>query len=133
MRKRKTVPKGRTLMTNDKYLPGAYTGSKKKRGAIVFDSNDNDELAVVPMSSKPGSNRTRLKNYQDGKSYFKHYIETVDNEGKPIKINEKFSENHKNMDVSKKDLSIIEDTLFNTCKQHQKNRKKYSEYKKSPR
>ena len=135
MRKRRIVPKGRTLKTNDKYLSGAKTGSTKERGVVVIDSNIDNDLAVVPMSHTPGKNRTKLEKYNDGTSYFKHYIETTDNEGKAIRINDKFKANHQNMDVSKADVEYITDTVLNKCKQRQRNQKKYKKFKnkKSPR
>ena len=119
------VPKGRTLSTYDKYLPGGKkTGSDKKRPVVVIEANPENELAVVPLSSRAGKNRTRLKNYQQGQSYFKHFVEIEDNEGKPIKVNAKFRENHKNMDVSCEDVKFITDKVLNHSKASMGNRKK---------
>ena len=111
-KKSKFVPWGRTLITKDNFLGKQKTGSKKTRPVVVVDNNERNELAVVPLSSKNGANRTRLKNYLQGKSYYKHFLEIEDNEGKPIKVNDKFRENHKNMDVSHKDVELIRNTLF---------------------
>lgn len=59
------VLKGRTIFTYDKYLPGGKkTDSEKKRPVVVIEANASNELAVVPLSSRTGKNRTRLKNYQ---------------------------------------------------------------------
>ena len=67
------VPHGRTLSTRDGYLPGGKkTGSDKKRPVVVIESKENGDLAVVPLSSRDGANRTRLPHYQQGQSYFKH-------------------------------------------------------------
>lgn len=120
------VPQGRTLSTYDKYLSGGdKTGSKKVRPVVVIEANNRNELAVVPLSSnKTGKNRTHLKNYQQGQSYFKHYVEIKDNEGAPIRINEKFRENNNTMDVSATDVNYIRDTVFNHSKPMQKNRKR---------
>ena len=63
------VPQGRTLSTYDRYLgKGGKTGSKKERPVVVIETNDYNDLAVVPLSSREGKNRTRLKNYQQGQS-----------------------------------------------------------------
>ena len=124
------VPKGRTLSTYDKYLPGGKkTGSDKKRPVVVIEANSENEVAVVPLSSRAGKNRTRLKNYQQGQSYFKHFVEIEDDEGKPIKINAKFRENHPNMDVSKKDVESMRVILFNRSKPMNDNRKKLKRFR----
>lgn len=58
------VPQGRTLSTKDNYLGnGKKTGSEKERPVVVIEANENNDLAVVPLSSRQGKNRTRLKNY----------------------------------------------------------------------
>lgn len=129
-KKDKYVPWGRTLTTRDNYLGKQKTGSKKIRPVVVVDNNSRNELAVVPLSSKKGANRTRLKNYLQGKSYYKHYLEIEDNEGKPIKVNNKFRENHKNMDVSHKDVELIRNTLFKKSKTKQYNIKQFDKFKK---
>ena len=124
------VPQGRTLSTYDKYLPGGKnTGSEKKRPVVVIEANARNELAVVPLSSREGKNRTRLKNYQQGQSYFKHFVEIEDNEGKPIKVNSKFRENHPNMDVSFEDVNYITDKVLNHSKASMGNRKKMKKFK----
>jgi len=129
--KDKYVPWGRTLTTNDKYLGKQKTSSNKTRPVVVIDNNKNNELAVVPLSSRNGKNRTRLKNYQQGQSYYKHFVEIEDNEGQPIKVNAKFKANHKNMDVSKKDVNEIRKTVFSNSKQKQRNKKYYDRLHKN--
>ena len=96
---------------------------------VVIEANSENELAVVPLSSGAGKNRTRLKNYQQGQSYFKHFVEIEDDEGKPIKINAKFRENHPNMDVSKKDVESMRVILFNRSKPMNDNRKKLKRFR----
>ena len=119
------VPKGRTLKTHDNYLSGGKkTGSKKERPVVVIEANARNDLAVVPLSSRDGKDRTRLKNQPQGQSYFKHYVEIQDDEGNPIRINRKFKENHPNMDVSGEDVEKIRDKVFNHSKPMQENRKK---------
>lgn len=132
MTKRKNfIPWGRTLTTNDKYLGKQKTHSNKKRPVVVVDTVE-DNLAVVPLSSKNGANRTELKGYQNKKTkqktYYKHYLEIEDDEGKPIRVNDKFRENHKNMDVSQNKVMEIRKTIFNDSKQKQRNRKLYDRF-----
>lgn len=128
------VPLGRTLSTNDRFLPGAKTGSTKKRPVVVIETNDKNDLAVVPLSSRDGNNRTKLKNYGNGKSYFKHFVETEDDEGKAIRVNEKFKENHPDLDLSRQDVGHIRDTVFKHSKPMEKNKRKIEKFrKKNPR
>lgn len=129
------VPQGRTLTTHDNFLGKNKTGSTKKRPVVVIEANERNDLAVVPLSSRPGKNRTKLAKYQQGQSYFKHYVEIEDDEGKPIRVNRKFKENHPNMDVSDDDVAFMRDTLFKHSKPMQENRKKMGKFrgKKSPR
>lgn len=128
------IPWGRTLTTNDNYLGKQKTGSSKTRPVVVVDNNRENELAVVPLSSKNGKNRTELKGYQNTKTkqktYYKHYLEIEDDKGLPIKVNNKFRENHKNMDISHKDVELIRDTLFKKSKTKQFNIKQLDKFKK---
>lgn len=124
-KKKRFIPWGRTFTTNDNFLANSKTGSKKLRPIVAIDSNNKGEIIAVPLSSRKGNNRTHLKNYQDGKSYFKHFVEIEDDEGKPIKANNKFRENHKNMDVSKKDVEKIRTTVYSESRQKQRNKKLY--------
>ena len=130
LKKNKYVPWGRTLTTKDSYLGKQKTGSKKTRPVVVVDNNSRNELAVVPLSSKKGANRTRLKNYLQGRSYYKHYLEIEDNEGKPIKVNNKFRENHKNMDLSREDVLDIRQNIFTKAKTKQRNKILYDKFHK---
>ena len=125
------VPQGRTLSTYDHYLGnGKKTGSKKERPVVVIETNDYNDLAVVPLSSRKGNDRTKLKRYQQGQSYFKHYVEIQDDEGNPIRVNKKFRENHPNMDVSNYDIEKIKDKVFNHCKASSANREKIKKFRK---
>ena len=123
------VPQGRTLTTHDQFLSGKETGSKKKRPVVVIEANKNNDLAVVPLSTTNGKNRTQLKNYQQGQSYFKHHVEIQDDEGNPIRINDKFKENHPKMDVSGSDVELIRDIVFNHSKPMQRNRKRMDKFR----
>lgn len=131
MKKKRFIPWGRTLTTNDDFLGKQKTKSCKTRPVVVVDTN-NENLAVVPLSSKKGANRTELKGYRNPKTkkptYYKHYLEIEDNEGQPIRVNEKFRENHKNMDVSQNKVMAIRDVIFNKAKTKQRNRKLYDKF-----
>lgn len=133
MAKKRFIPWGRTLTTNDNYLGKQKTGSKKERPVVVVDTN-KENLAVVPLSSKDGKNRTELKGYKNPKTkqktYYKHYLEIEDNEGKPIRVNEKFRENHKNMDVSLDKINEIRSTIFTKAKTKQRNQKLHKKFRK---
>ena len=133
--KKKEVPQGRTLTTYDHFLGGKKTGSQKKRPVVVIETNDRNDLAVVPLSSRDGKDRTRLKHYQQGQSFYKHYVEIQDDEGNPIRVNKKFRENHPNMDVSKNDVAAIRDRIFRHSRPAPENRKKMEKFrgKKKPR
>ena len=132
-KKKKFIPWGRTLTTNDKYLGKQKTGSNKTRPVVVVDTNE-DNLAVVPLSSKKGANRTELKGYQNKKTkqktYYKHYLEIEDNEGQPIRVNNKFRENHKNMDLSRENVLDIRQTIFTKARTKQRNKKLYDRFHK---
>lgn len=125
------IPQGRTLNTQDNYLgKDKKTGSEKQRPVVVIEASSQNELAVVPLSSRPGKDRTRLPKYQQGQSYFKHYIEIEDDEGKPIKINQKFKENHPNMDLSQRDTERIKDKVLYHSKTSSKNQRKLKIFRK---
>lgn len=123
------VPQGRTLTTHDKYLDKKARQPEKKRPVVVIETNARNDLAVVQLSSRDGKDRTRLKNYQQGQSYFKHYVEIMDDEGNPIRVNKKFHENHPNMDVSGEDVVFIKDKVFYHSKPMQKNRKRINKFR----
>ena len=62
-----------------------------------------------------------MGNKQD--TYFKHFVETKDNEGKPIKASKtgKFQENSSKYDLSTEDVSKIRNKVFRHAKQSTKN------------
>ncbi len=133
MKKKRFIPWGRTLTTNDKYLGKQKTKSCKTRPVVVVDTN-NEDLAVVPLSSKNGANRTELKGYKNPKTnqktYYKHYLEIEDNEGYPIRVNEKFRENHKNMDISREQVLDIRQKILTKAKTKDRNRKLFDKFHK---
>ena len=106
------IPNGRVLQTRDEFFE--KQGSYKKpdyenkgnyRGAVVVDSNRKNELAVVKLTtSKKG---TVLKEYKKGKSKYRPFIETKDDEGNAIKIGRKFISKKPQDDLSLHDVNRI--------------------------
>lgn len=123
------VPQGRTLTTRDKYLDKKAKQPEKERPVVVIETNARNDLAVVQLTSRAGKDRTRLPNYQQGQSRFKHYVEIMDDEGNPIRVNQKFKENHPNMDVSREDVKKIKDKVFSKSKPAPENRKKIDKFR----
>lgn len=130
-----TIPNGRTLQTRDERFEGHKNyrkpGYEKKgdyRKVVVVDSNRDDELAVVKLTtSKKGKT---LKTYQKGKSSYRPYVETKDDEGKPIKAGKKFKMNKPSKDVPPAEISKIKKETFKTARQAPKNRKRVQKMKK---
>lgn len=126
----KKVPNGRTVKTKDKFLPvekkGKSTKPKDKRFVAVIDSNSDNELAIVRLTTREQENTTALPTYKKGnkkETRFKHFVEISDNEGKPIKIDGiKFIENNKEYDLSVGELKKIRETVFKHSKQATKNK-----------
>ena len=111
----KTIPNGRTLQTRDEYLESGKGKNNIKpehpnpkdlyRRVGVIDSNRNDELAVIKLSTK---GRHKIEEYLDGKSKFKAFIEISDNNGSRIKIdNLRFIENSTSRDLTSKQVNKI--------------------------
>ncbi len=123
------VPQGRTLTTRDKYLDKKAKQPEKERPIVVIETNTRNDLAVVQLSSRAGKDRTRLPNYQQGQSRFKHYVEIMVDEGNPIRVNAKFKENHPNMDVSREDVKKIKDKVLGNSKPAPENRKKMDKFR----
>lgn len=123
---------GRTLQTSDNYLPtsnkGKSTNPKGKRRVAVIDSNESEELAVVRMTTQQQGNTSELKGYNKGnkkKSFFKHFVEIEDDEGKPIKADgNKFKENPPFEDLSQKQVEFVRNIVLNHVKQSGENRSK---------
>ena len=124
----KSIPLGRTLSTFDYYLTfNKNRPSKKERPVVVIDSNKQNHLAVVALSTKNGKNKTHLPNYEQGDSYFKHFVEVKDNEGQPIVIGEKFRANNTDLDVPLNDTKFIIDKVLNHVPQGPSNKEKIEE------
>ena len=85
---------------------------------------------LVPFSSKNNKHNIYLKNYLDGKTYVKPYIEVEDKEGNPLIIGDKIQANHKNQDVSKTDIKYIKYRLLNKSVVKDRNVKMLDKFRK---
>lgn len=135
--KEKKTKVGRTVKTKDEYLPiekgkGKST-PKDKRWIAVIAVNDKGELAVVRLTTEKQSNTTKLKGYKKGNgqtTYFKHFVEIKDNQGKPIRIDGvRFIENPKKYDLNDEQVKQVQDKVLNHSKPSSENRKKISKLK----
>lgn len=135
----KRYPNGRTIKTQDKYLPTDKKGNsakpKTKRRVVVVDSNRYDELAVVRLTTQNQPNTTELRTYKKGNgktTYFKHFVEIMDDEGNPIKIDgKKFIENPWTWDLSADEIEYVRRGLFEGKRQSDDNKKKIAALKTS--
>ena len=124
----KNIPNGRTLQTRDEnffgqsnYNKPGYESKGNYRKVVVIDSNDFDDLAVVKLTT---SDKGIMLTYSNGKSKFKPYVETLDDEGLPIRVGIKFRENSSKKDLSKADVTKIKKEVFTNSKTGKSNRNK---------
>lgn len=126
----KSVRLGTTLSTYDEHLPHEKNlKENKKRPVVVIETNERKEMAVVPLSTRKGGNKTHLPNYQQGQSYFKHFVEVEDNEGNPIVLGVKFRANNPKQDISAEDLEKIIRTVLFHSKPAPKNLEKIEKFR----
>ena len=132
----KAVPIGRTVKTKDKYLPHdpkKVQELKDKRWVVVIDKNTNEELAVVRLTDEKQPNTTELPTYKKGnkrKTFFKHFVEIEDSEGKAIRIDgEKFIANASKYDLSKEEINIVQSIVRAHSKQAKSNKEKLKKLK----
>ena len=57
-------------------------------------------------------------------------FEIEDNEGRPIRVNEKFRENHKNMDVSREQVLDIRQKILTQARTKERNKKLFDKFHK---
>lgn len=131
------VPIGRTLKTQDKYLPSdrkKVQELKDRRWVVVIDKNTNEELAVVRLTTEKQPNSSPLPNYRHGnkkETRFKHFVETEDDEGKAICADGiKFSQNPQKYDLTSGQVGHIREKVLKHVKQSQENRAKIEALKK---
>ena len=128
----KEIPNGRTLQTRDEYFEGdgdyrkpGYENKGLYRGAVVVDSNRNNDLAVIVLTkSEKGEDVPGRKN-----SKYRPFIETKDDKGQPIRIGEKFKENKPSKDLSPEAVKTIKKLTFKDAGNAQENRDKVREMK----
>lgn len=110
-KKRKNVSQkyrnGLILQTRDEYFEGegnfrkqGYENKGNYRKAVVVDSNRDNELAVVKLTTKRGIKLNDKSNYRP-------FIETRDNEDKAIKVSNKFMATKKAIEKRKVDAIKI--------------------------
>lgn len=111
---------------------------KPHRWVVVIDKNTDEEFAVVRLTDENQPNTTYLPTYKKGnrkKTYFKHFVETEDNEGAPIRLDgKKFIENEVKYDLSSGEVRYVRKKVLEHSKQSKENREKISRLKnKKPR
>ena len=130
------VPIGRTLKTQDKYLPSdrkKVQELKDRRWVVVIDKNTNEELAVVRLTTETQPNSSPLPNYRHGnkkETRFKHFVETEDDEGNAIRVDgKKFLQNLKKYDLNEDQIKTIQNKVYHRVKQSQTNNEKIKRLK----
>ncbi len=105
------IVNGTIIMTRDEFLQDNNNYKKPKykdkknilyRETVTVDSNKNDELAVIKVQS---GGKLEVKNKKGQVEKYNPYIKTKDNEGKPIKIGEKFQVGDPKYNVSVKNAN----------------------------
>lgn len=136
------IPNGRIIRTRDKDLQGGNgfekEGSKGLyRGVVVVDSNSDDELAVVKLTTS--SKGIPLPEYRNGKSKYRKYILTLDKDNNPIKITPaenkgtnkpRFEEDKPKNDMSKRLVNKIKRDCIEDKNAGKENRKRLHTMKK---
>ncbi|MDE7454739.1 MAG: hypothetical protein K2M64_02800 [Clostridia bacterium] len=112
----KSIPNGRTLQTRDEnfymqenYNKSGYEDKGNYRRVVVIDSNELNDLAVVKLTT---SEKGLTLTYSNGKSKFRPYVLTLDDDGEAIRVGPKFILNSPKKDLSKEDLDKITNEVF---------------------
>ena len=123
----KKVPNGTVLHTRDEYIFGSqnykkpgYQNKGNYRKVAVVDSNRYDDLAVVKLTTKG-------KTLPGEKSTYKPFVETLDDNGKSIRIGSKFIS--RGAKLSKQAITIIKKDSFRDSKTRKSNRRKVRDMK----
>lgn len=129
--KNKRVPKieiGQTLESNDLFLPHDKNRipKSKPRPVITAYINKFGEMIIIPGSKQ---NTRNTKYYgKHGIEYYRKVIEVVDNEGKPIKVGDKFKLTKNCSKIPIDDIKIIRNNVINHGRFSSVNRQKYKEF-----
>lgn len=110
-----TIKNGSIIQTRDEYFFGGLdtkTGHPNKkdlyRQAVIVETNKDDRLGVVKLTTK---GQHKLQNFKNGKSGYKPILHVFDDDGKSIKVSQKFVLNKKDK-VSKKEVVQIKKSLY---------------------
>ena len=99
----------------------------------MIDKNADEDLAIVRLTDERSPNSTRLTGYRKGNkkdTYFRHFVETEDDEGKAIRADgRKFSQNPEKYDLNETQVKTIQNKVFHRVKQSQANREKIKKLK----
>lgn len=117
---------GQTLESNDLYLPHHKDTVSKTRPVIVVDRNQNEELVVVPGSTRNTPNTTYYGKH--GIKYYRHNIEIADDEGKPIKQGRKFQKTKRCSKLPLDETLKLRNKVINHTRFASENRKKYNKF-----
>ncbi len=127
----RSIPNGRTLQTRDEYFEGdknyrkpGYENKGLYRSAVVVDSNRDDELALVVLTTTGEDVPGRKK------SKYRPFVETLDDDGNPIKIGKKFKANKPKKDLSQEAILTIKKLTFKKAGNAKENRNKVRAIKK---
>lgn len=129
------IKQGSILQTRDEYFYGqseyrkpGYQDKGNYRKSVVVDKNKNNELALVKLTTK---GRFRLPDYDNGKSSYNAKIETLDDEGKSIRVGKKFIPANTKEMPQKYVREIKNKCLYGNTPYKQENHRKLKELKKN--
>ena len=108
----KHIKNGTMVMTRDEFFldnnnyrkPQYINNNVLYRDAFVIETNKNDELILVKVQS--GGKLTVINKIGQKEKYNAH-LKRLDNEGKPIKLGDKFKRGNPKYDISEKEANII--------------------------
>ena len=136
MAKKKNSNIGKTLQTRDEYFEGqgdyrkpGYENRGNYRRAVIVAEHE-DMRAVVKLTTRPQGRP--LKDEKTSK--YKPFVETKDDEGKPIRSGKKFIPNKSKKALSMRDVTQIAiDCFSGEGEQAKRNRNKVREMKGRPK
>lgn len=126
----KTIPNGTLVHTHDDKLYGADGQSTKSRMAVVVDSNDKDEVAIVKYTTSE-RNGTPFEN-DKGFKRFGNQIYTRDIYGNPLIISQNgtlIKNANNKRDITPKQANEIKRANLQDSKYKTRNHRKLKELK----
>lgn len=133
MGKKSKTQIGRTVQTRDEYFegqgdyrkPGYEDKGNYRKGVVVAQAGGKRAIVKLTKGSPMGKPLTDEK-----VSKYKPYVETKDNDGKPITYGKKFRPNRRNKDLSMRDVTQIAiDCFQGNSERAKENRNKVREMK----